>query len=117
VQPDFVLQQRRIEVQRRLERVELRAELLGVRVEQRGVLVQVAQALLVLLDAELEGAGFEGFVAEVFEGRCDGDDFGACPLGFFALLVLGEVFVGVAGLVGCLFGGFGVGLACELAAV
>jgi hypothetical protein len=66
--------------------------------------VQVAQALLVLFNAELEGAGFEGLVAEVFESRCDGDDFGA-------------VFVGVAGLVGCLFGGFGVSLTCELAAV
>jgi hypothetical protein len=79
--------------------------------------VQVAQALLVLFNAELEGAGFEGLVAEVFESRCDGDDFGACPLCVCTLLILGEVFVGVAGLVGCLFGGFGVSLTCELAAV
>lgn len=79
--------------------------------------MEVAEAFLVLCDAEFESAGFEGFVAEVFEGGGDSEDVGAFPFFVGGLLVFGEVFVGVAGLVGDLLRGFGVVVAGELAAV
>lgn len=79
--------------------------------------MQVAQALLVLCEAELQGAGLEGCVAEVLEGGGDGDDLRAGPFCVGRLLVFGEVLVGVAGGVGGLVGGFGVLVACEFAGV
>lgn len=79
--------------------------------------MQVAETLLVLLDAELEGAGLESFVAEVLEGRCDDDDVAALPLFAAGLLVFGKVLVGVAGFVGDLLGGLVVVVAGELTAV
>ena len=79
--------------------------------------MQVAQTLLVLCEAELKGACFEGGVAEVFEGGADGEDLRALPFFAGGLLVFGVVFVGVAGGVGGFVGGFGVVVAGEFAAV
>lgn len=80
-----------------------------------GLLVEVAQALLVLLEAELEVAGLEGLGAVVLGGRGDLEDL----LGAERLLVavLREVLVGVAEGVGLLDVGGQGGLAGELAAV
>lgn len=97
VLPDFVLQQRRVEVQTDLESVELRAEVGWVGVEGSGILVQIAERFLVLCDAELEVATFEGCVAEVFERGCDAEDVGALPFRVGGFLVLRVVFVRVAG--------------------
>lgn len=67
-----------------------------------GVFVQVAEALLVFFQPEVQVAGFEGFVAELFDFGDDFEDFWA-GAGFG--LVFGVVFVRVAGRVDCFRGG------------
>lgn len=59
------------------------------------MLSQVAQALLVLLDTEVEIAGLEGLVAKLLDFRSDAEDLGAGES--VGSLVIGEIFVLVAG--------------------
>jgi hypothetical protein len=72
---------------------------------------------LVFRDAELEVAGFEGGVAQIFEGGGDFENVVAFPLLVLRFLVFGVVFVGVTGCVGDLFRSLVVVLTLELAAV
>lgn len=72
---------------------------------------------MVLGDAEGEVAGFEGGVAEFLEGGGDLDDLLAFPLVVGGLLILGVVFVGVAGDVGDFLRRLVVVVAGQLAAV
>jgi hypothetical protein len=65
----------------------------------------------------VEIALFESGVAEVFNGRCDGEDVFAFPFGLGGFLVVREVFVGVAGYVGGFRGRVVEVGAFELAAV
>jgi hypothetical protein len=114
----FVLEQGAVEVDGDLEGLKLGEEVCGVAIEWGGVLVEIAQRLLVFLDAEVEVAFLEGGVAHVFELGCDFQNVVAFPLFVgVGLLIFGEVFVWVAGYVGCLFCGLLVVLACELTAV
>ena len=62
------------------------------------VFVQVAQALLVLVQREVQVGCLEGLVAVVFELRGDLEDLRARPVAVVGL-VFPVIFVGVAGIV------------------
>lgn len=89
----------------------------GGLVVQIWVLVEVAQALFVLCDAELEVAGLEGRVAEALAGGGDLEDLGGGQGLLLSGEVVGEVLKGVSGRVGLLEVGCEGFVAGELTAV
>jgi hypothetical protein len=72
---------------------------------------------LVLVDAELEIAFFEGCVSKIFEITCYFEDLVAGPLFVFGLLVFRVVFIGVAGRIYCFLERLVVVFPTKLAAV